>query len=157
MMGRHELADEYICASDESKPVACNSSVSQNTRSYYHRPNSLHACRYALYKTRLGQTLHQRTCQECQENGPHSNTVSVALVPGTHVTVLPILADNYCFLIVDEATKTCLAVDPSGVHILPAHAFRVYILGSILCTSCKRLRMHSWPLVPQVSFHPWTC
>jgi hypothetical protein len=40
--------------------------------------------------------------------------------------VVPILADNYAYLIVDEATKTCLAVDPSGVF-----PFLIASFGSI--------------------------
>ena len=67
---------------------------------------------YAVYKTRVGHALHQRTCAECTK--PHSLLVSVQLVPNVHVVVVPMLHDNYAFLIVDESSRCCLAVDPAG-------------------------------------------
>ena len=103
--------------------------------------------RYAIYKTSVGGAIHQRACKENAE--PHSKITSVPLVDGVscmlrlangktrqltaaphahfdrqqvHVVVVPILADNYCYLLVDEATSTCLAVDPSGadrIHLPP--------------------------------------
>ena len=90
--------------------------------------------RYAVYKTRVGLALHQRTCAECTR--PHSESISVPILANVHITVVPILHDNYgpfflgtnhifvrnskltethsAYLIVDEQSRTCLAVDPAG-------------------------------------------
>jgi hypothetical protein len=87
--------------------------------------------RYAVYKTRVGLALHQRTCAECTR--PHSESISVPILANVHVTVVPMLHDNYgpsygfyfkhgieskallsAYLIVDEQSRTCLAVDPAG-------------------------------------------
>jgi hypothetical protein len=51
--------------------------------------------RYAVYKTRVGLALHQRTCAECTR--PHSESVSIPILPDVHITIVPILHDNYGF------------------------------------------------------------
>jgi hypothetical protein len=87
---------------------------------------------YAVYKTRVGLALHQRTCAECTR--PHSESVAIPILPDVHITIVPILHDNYgllslalilihrnvlipnraAYLIVDGKSRTCLAVDPAG-------------------------------------------
>ena len=91
---------------------------------------------YALYKTQLGKTLlHDKTCADCANQPPHSSPIMVPLVPGYHVSVLPILHDNYSYLIVDEASHTCLAVDPADARaVAKAIASENLALSGILTT-----------------------
>jgi len=51
------------------------------------------------------------------------------------VIIVPVLSDNYSYLIVDDATKEALAVDPAEAHIVIARAKQegVTITG-VLCT-----------------------
>jgi hypothetical protein len=39
----------------------------------------------------------------------HPLQIMVPLVPGYHISIVPILYDNYSYLIVDEASRTCVA------------------------------------------------
>eukprot|EP00960_Hanusia_phi_P071351 767531-Hanusia_phi.AAC.1 len=60
----------------------------------------------------------------------------IPIMPGCHVTIVPILHDNYCFLIVDEESKTCLAVDPADADVaLTAIKLEGLTLSGILTTS----------------------
>mmetsp|Transcript_45722 Transcript_45722/g.109027 ORF Transcript_45722/g.109027 Transcript_45722/m.109027 type:complete len:360 (+) Transcript_45722:181-1260(+) len=90
---------------------------------------------YGLYKTKIGQSFHERTCAETRDGPPHSSSILVPIVPGCHVTIVPILHDNYAFLIVDEDSCTCLAVDPADCDsVLAAIDKERLSLAGVLCT-----------------------
>jgi len=85
----------------------------------------------------------------------------VPLVPGYHISIVPILYDNYrqlflksllpsdstfslddySYLIVDEASRTCLAVDPADANLF---IFAIFFLFRYLQLPDRR---HSFPHV----------
>jgi len=90
---------------------------------------------YGIYKTRLGSAMHQQTCAEFANKEPHSKTIRIPLIPGYHVSIVSILHDNFCYLIADENSKTCLAVDPADAeHVLRAVQAEGLTLTGVLTT-----------------------
>ena len=90
-------------------------------------------CRYYLYTTRLGYRLHLRRLSR-RRHTAHSITQPLTLSgkysgqsTGSYhphyaveftVIPLPILGDNYCYVIVDDASKVAVAIDAADPEAL---------------------------------------
>lgn len=68
--------------------------------------------RYFLYsRTRLGYILHLLQLRQ-KPSSKHSVTQPIVL-PGVTIIPLPILTDNYAYLVVDTVSNVAIVVDPS--------------------------------------------
>jgi len=70
--------------------------------------------RYLIYLTPLGAWLHGKTIRPDAE--PHSEPPAPAQLSTCCVSVIPILENNYAYLLVDRATQRAAVVDPADAQ-----------------------------------------
>ena len=77
---------------------------------------------YWLYvHTPLGMWLHNRELSKSRKAGPHSRITAAALQTRAYaVELVPMLEDNYCYLIIDSTTSEVAAVDPADAEAVLA-------------------------------------
>ncbi|OCT61027.1 probable hydrolase PNKD [Xenopus laevis] len=92
---------------------------------------------YSLYtKTRLGYLFYKRQLKKARERYPHGHSSTQAIVfSGVKVVPIPVLSDNYSYLIIDTTSSLAAVVDPSDPLAVQAHLEREGVtLEAILCT-----------------------
>ncbi|KAE8581316.1 hypothetical protein XENTR_v10024744 [Xenopus tropicalis] len=92
---------------------------------------------YSLYtKTRLGYLFYKRQLKKARERYPHGHSSAQAFVfSGVKVVPIPVLSDNYSYLIIDTASSLAAVVDPSDPLTVQAYLEREGVtLEAILCT-----------------------
>mmetsp|Transcript_16779 Transcript_16779/g.28322 ORF Transcript_16779/g.28322 Transcript_16779/m.28322 type:complete len:540 (+) Transcript_16779:297-1916(+) len=75
---------------------------------------------YTIYVfTPLGRWIHLRMVRSRRKNHtpPHTVNIQPTALSTCDVVPVPILTDNYGYLIVDHATKQCAAVDPADPEL----------------------------------------
>ncbi|XP_069840901.1 probable hydrolase PNKD isoform X2 [Dendropsophus ebraccatus] len=70
---------------------------------------------YGLYtRTRLGYLFYKRQLRKARERYPQGHSSTQAIVfSGVKVVPIPVLSDNYSYLVVDTTSNLAVAVDPS--------------------------------------------
>ncbi|XP_078259386.1 putative hydrolase PNKD isoform X4 [Rhinoraja longicauda] len=78
--------------------------------------------RYSLYaKTRLGYIFHKKLLKRTRELYPTGHSiVCPMIIDGLKILPVPILSDNYSYLIVDVASNLAVAIDPADPDIIQA-------------------------------------
>ncbi|KAM4626524.1 putative hydrolase PNKD [Discoglossus pictus] len=92
---------------------------------------------YSLYtKTKLGYMFYKRQLKKARERYPHGHSSTQAIVfSGVKVLPIPVLSDNYSYLIIDTTSNLGVAVDPSDPVAVQACLEREGVtLEAILCT-----------------------
>ncbi|KAM4697499.1 putative thioesterase PNKD [Rhinophrynus dorsalis] len=92
---------------------------------------------YSLYtKTKLGYLFYKRQLKKARERYPHGHSSTQAIVfRGVKVVPIPVLSDNYSYLVIDTASSLAVAVDPSDPLAVQAYLDREGVtLEAILCT-----------------------
>lgn len=93
---------------------------------------------YLVYLTRVGAWLHARNLP-APNAAPHSAAGSPAVLSTASVHVVPILDNNYAYVLVDAATRTAAVVDPAD----PAPVLRaVRAVGATLTHILTTHRHH---------------
>ncbi|XP_069792085.1 probable hydrolase PNKD isoform X2 [Narcine bancroftii] len=77
---------------------------------------------YSLYtKTRLGYIFHKKQLKRTREHYPSGHSVVCPrIINGVKILPVPILSDNYSYLIVDVASNLAVAIDPADPEIIQA-------------------------------------
>ncbi|XP_078259384.1 putative hydrolase PNKD isoform X2 [Rhinoraja longicauda] len=77
---------------------------------------------YSLYaKTRLGYIFHKKLLKRTRELYPTGHSiVCPMIIDGLKILPVPILSDNYSYLIVDVASNLAVAIDPADPDIIQA-------------------------------------
>ncbi|XP_072301271.1 probable hydrolase PNKD [Eucyclogobius newberryi] len=92
---------------------------------------------YTLYtKTRLGYMFYKRQMRRARENYPsgHSSTQPMEF-NGIKIIPIPVLSDNYSYLIIDTASSLAVVVDPADPQSVQAALEEEgVLLEAILCT-----------------------
>ncbi|XP_030638371.1 putative hydrolase PNKD [Chanos chanos] len=98
---------------------------------------SLFKIAYALYtRTKLGYMFHKRQMRKARERYPtgHSKTQSTSL-NGIKIIPVPILSDNYSYVVIDTASNLAVVVDPADPQAVQACLEEEGVtLEAILCT-----------------------
>ncbi|XP_018408067.1 PREDICTED: probable hydrolase PNKD isoform X2 [Nanorana parkeri] len=92
---------------------------------------------YGLYtRTRLGYWFYKRQLKKARERFPHGHSSTQAIVfSGVKVVPIPVLSDNYSYLVIDTTSSQAVAVDPSDPVAVQAYLDREGVtLEAILCT-----------------------
>uniref|UniRef100_A0A8B9SQY5 Metallo-beta-lactamase domain-containing protein n=1 Tax=Anas platyrhynchos TaxID=8839 RepID=A0A8B9SQY5_ANAPL len=92
---------------------------------------------YRLYaRTRLGFLFHQRQVKKARERFPHGHSVTQPLVfRGMKIVPIPVLDNNYSYLVIDTGSRRAAVVDPSDpVAVQAAIEEEGVTLEAILCT-----------------------
>ncbi|XP_073490484.1 probable hydrolase PNKD [Aquarana catesbeiana] len=92
---------------------------------------------YGLYtRTRLGYWFYKRQLKKARERYPHGHSSTQAIVfSGVKVVPIPVLSDNYSYLVIDTTSSQAVAVDPSDPVAVQAYLDREGVnLEAILCT-----------------------
>ncbi|XP_078259385.1 putative hydrolase PNKD isoform X3 [Rhinoraja longicauda] len=78
--------------------------------------------KYSLYaKTRLGYIFHKKLLKRTRELYPTGHSiVCPMIIDGLKILPVPILSDNYSYLIVDVASNLAVAIDPADPDIIQA-------------------------------------
>uniref|UniRef100_A0A8B9DBF1 PNKD metallo-beta-lactamase domain containing n=1 Tax=Anser cygnoides TaxID=8845 RepID=A0A8B9DBF1_ANSCY len=73
------------------------------------------APRYSLYaRTRLGFLFYKRQVKKARERFPHGHSVSRPLgFRGVKIVPIPVLSNNYSYLVIDTGSSRAAVVDPS--------------------------------------------
>uniref|UniRef100_A0A8B9IF81 PNKD metallo-beta-lactamase domain containing n=1 Tax=Anser cygnoides TaxID=8845 RepID=A0A8B9IF81_ANSCY len=71
--------------------------------------------RYSLYaRTRLGFLFYKRQVKKARERFPHGHSVSRPLgFRGVKIVPIPVLSNNYSYLVIDTGSSRAAVVDPS--------------------------------------------
>uniref|UniRef100_A0A8C3BA26 PNKD metallo-beta-lactamase domain containing n=1 Tax=Cairina moschata TaxID=8855 RepID=A0A8C3BA26_CAIMO len=71
--------------------------------------------RYSLYaRTRLGFLFYQRQVKKARERFPHGHSVAQPLgFRGVKIVPIPVLSNNYSYLVIDTGSSRAAVVDPS--------------------------------------------
>ncbi|XP_068429294.1 probable hydrolase PNKD [Clinocottus analis] len=92
---------------------------------------------YTLYtKTRLGYMYYKRQMRKARENYPagHSTTQPME-INGIKIIPIPVLSDNYSYLVIDTASSVAVVVDPADPQTVQAALEEEGVtLEAILCT-----------------------
>ncbi|XP_068543294.1 probable hydrolase PNKD isoform X2 [Anas acuta] len=92
---------------------------------------------YRLYaRTRLGFLFHQWQVKKARERFPHGHSVTQPLVfRGMKIVPIPVLANNYSYLVIDTGSRRAAVVDPSDpVAVQAVIEEEGVTLEAILCT-----------------------
>ncbi|XP_068102172.1 probable hydrolase PNKD [Hyperolius riggenbachi] len=92
---------------------------------------------YSLYtRTRLGYLFYKRQLKKARDRFPHGHSATQAIVfSGVKVVPIPVLSDNYSYLVIDTTCSLAVAVDPSDPAAVQAYLEREgATLEAILCT-----------------------
>ncbi|XP_063072930.1 probable hydrolase PNKD [Engraulis encrasicolus] len=92
---------------------------------------------YSLYtKTKLGYMFYKRQMRKAREQYPggHSRT-QPTIMNGVKIIPIPVLHDNYSYLIIDTSSKLAVVVDPADPQAVQACVEEEGVtLEGILCT-----------------------
>ncbi|KAJ1184147.1 hypothetical protein NDU88_000957, partial [Pleurodeles waltl] len=92
---------------------------------------------YNLYsRTQLGYLFHRRQMRRARQKYPHGHSVAHPMVfSGVKVVPIPVLSDNYSYLVIDTDSSLAVAVDPSDPVAVQASLEEEGVtLEAILCT-----------------------
>ncbi|XP_044160170.1 probable hydrolase PNKD [Bufo gargarizans] len=92
---------------------------------------------YGLYtRTRLGYLFYKRQLKKARERYPQGHSSTQAIVfSGVKVVPIPVLSDNYSYLVIDTTSNLAVAVDPSDPIAVQNYLEREGVmLEAILCT-----------------------
>uniref|UniRef100_A0A672M7R0 Probable hydrolase PNKD n=1 Tax=Sinocyclocheilus grahami TaxID=75366 RepID=A0A672M7R0_SINGR len=94
-------------------------------------------CRYSLYtRTKLGYIFHKRQMRKARERYPagHSRT-QPTIINGIKIIPVPILSDNYSYVVIDTASNMAVVVDPADPQPVQACLEEEGVaLQAVLCT-----------------------
>ncbi|NXD63716.1 PNKD hydrolase, partial [Eolophus roseicapillus] len=92
---------------------------------------------YSLYtRTRLGYLFYQRQVRKARERYPHGHSVSQpCCFPGVKILPIPVLSNNYSYLVIDTSSGCAAAIDPSDpLAVQAAIEKEGVMLEAIFCT-----------------------
>ncbi|XP_015724555.1 probable hydrolase PNKD isoform X1 [Coturnix japonica] len=92
---------------------------------------------YSLYaRTRLGFLFYKRQVKKARERFPHGHSVSQPLgFRGVKIVPIPVLSNNYSYLVIDTDSGHAAVVDPSDpLAVQAAIEEEGVMLEAILCT-----------------------
>ncbi|XP_072117128.1 probable hydrolase PNKD isoform X3 [Mobula birostris] len=77
---------------------------------------------YSLYtKTRLGYIFHKKQLKRTREHYPTGHSIVCPMnINGVKILPVPVLSDNYSYLIIDVASNLAVAIDPADPEIIQA-------------------------------------
>ena len=73
---------------------------------------------YLIYMSAIGRWLHLRLVRSVREarRQPHSRGIRPSVLSTCSILPIPFLNDNYCYLLVDHATREAAAIDPADPY-----------------------------------------
>ncbi|NWW24613.1 PNKD hydrolase, partial [Falcunculus frontatus] len=92
---------------------------------------------YSLYaRTRLGYLFYQRQVKKARERYPHGHSVPQPYCfPGVKILPIPVLSNNYSYLVIDTGSGQAAVIDPSDpLAVQAAIEEEEVILEAIFCT-----------------------
>ncbi|XP_075009060.1 putative thioesterase PNKD isoform X1 [Calonectris borealis] len=92
---------------------------------------------YSLYaRTRLGYLFYQRQVKKARERYPHGHSApQPCCFPGVKILPIPVLSNNYSYLVIDTASSRAAVVDPSDpLAVQAAIEEEEVMLEAIFCT-----------------------
>ncbi|XP_066046271.1 probable hydrolase PNKD isoform X2 [Chamaea fasciata] len=92
---------------------------------------------YSLYaRTRLGYLFYQRQVKKARERYPHGHSVpQPCCFPGVKILPIPVLSNNYSYLVIDTGSSQAAVIDPSDpLAVQAAIEEEGVILEAIFCT-----------------------
>ncbi|NXG03163.1 PNKD hydrolase, partial [Sakesphorus luctuosus] len=92
---------------------------------------------YSLYaRTRLGYLFYQRQVKKARERYPHGHSVpQPCCLPGVKILPIPVLSNNYSYLVIDTGSSRAAVVDPSDpLAVQAAIEEEGVMLEAIFCT-----------------------
>ncbi|KFV19032.1 putative hydrolase PNKD, partial [Tauraco erythrolophus] len=92
---------------------------------------------YSLYaRTRLGYLFYQRQVKKARERYPHGHSVpQPCLFPGVKILPIPVLSNNYSYLVIDTGSGQAAVIDPSDpLAVQAAIEEEGVMLEAIFCT-----------------------
>ncbi|KYO29644.1 ciliogenesis-associated TTC17-interacting protein isoform A [Alligator mississippiensis] len=92
---------------------------------------------YTLYAhTRLGYLFYKRQVRKARERYPHGHSVPQPVAfPGVKILPVPVLANNYSYLVIDTGSRCAAVVDPADPRAVQAAIEQEGVtLDAILCT-----------------------
>ncbi|KAJ7405239.1 putative hydrolase PNKD [Willisornis vidua] len=92
---------------------------------------------YSLYAhTRLGYLFYQRQVKKARERYPHGHSVpQPCCFPGVKILPIPVLSNNYSYLVIDTGSSRAAVVDPSDpLAVQAAIEEEGVMLEAIFCT-----------------------
>ncbi|KFP03326.1 putative hydrolase PNKD, partial [Calypte anna] len=109
---------------------------------------------YSLYaRTRLGYLFYQRQVKKARERYPHGHSVPEPChFPGVKILPIPVLSNNYSYLVIDTDSGQAAVVDPSDpLAVQAAIEEEGVMLEAIFCTH------KHWNLQPYPTWGAGTC
>ncbi|KFO55059.1 putative hydrolase PNKD, partial [Corvus brachyrhynchos] len=92
---------------------------------------------YSLYaRTRLGYLFYQRQVKKARERYPHGHSVPQPYCfPGVKILPIPVLSNNYSYLVIDTGSGQPAVIDPSDpLAVQAAIEEEGVMLEAIFCT-----------------------
>ncbi|KFQ26205.1 putative hydrolase PNKD, partial [Mesitornis unicolor] len=92
---------------------------------------------YSLYaRTRLGYLFYQRQVKKARERYPHGHSAPQPLhFPGVKILPIPVLSNNYSYLVIDTGSGRAAVIDPSDpLAVEAAIEEEGVMLEAIFCT-----------------------
>ncbi|NWH88376.1 PNKD hydrolase, partial [Aegithalos caudatus] len=92
---------------------------------------------YSLYaRTRLGYLFYQRQVKKARERYPQGHSVSQPYCfPGVKILPIPVLSNNYSYLVIDTGSSQAAVIDPSDpLAVQAAIEEEGVMLEAIFCT-----------------------
>ncbi|KAM7152903.1 putative thioesterase PNKD isoform 1-T1 [Macrochelys suwanniensis] len=92
---------------------------------------------YSLYaRTRLGYLFYRRQMKKARERYPHGHSIpQPVMFSGVKILPIPVLSNNYSYLVIDTRSNSAAAVDPSDPLAVQAAIEQEGVtLEAILCT-----------------------
>ncbi|XP_034740546.1 probable hydrolase PNKD [Etheostoma cragini] len=92
---------------------------------------------YTLYtRTRLGYMFYKRQMRKARENFPAGHSTAQAMeFNGIKIIPIPVLSDNYSYLVIDTASSVAVVVDPADPQTVQEVLKEEGVtLEAILCT-----------------------
>ncbi|KAM7097301.1 putative hydrolase PNKD isoform 3-T3 [Ciconia maguari] len=92
---------------------------------------------YSLYaRTRLGYLFYQRQVKKARERYPHGHSVpQPCRFPGVKILPIPVLSNNYSYLVIDTGSSQAAVIDPSDpLAVQAAIEEEGVMLEAIFCT-----------------------
>ncbi|KAM6070626.1 putative hydrolase PNKD [Chlamydotis macqueenii] len=92
---------------------------------------------YSLYaRTRLGYLFYQRQVRKAREQYPHGHSAPQSCCfPGVKILPIPVLSNNYSYLVIDTGSSRAAVVDPSDpLAVQAAIEEEEVMLDAIFCT-----------------------
>ncbi|XP_036370401.1 probable hydrolase PNKD [Octopus sinensis] len=124
--------------SDDISSKSSSSSSGSNT-SIYLDSLLLYLSRYFLYtKTRIGYFYHRREITKYAQEHPdgHSKCHATEFM-GLMIIPVPMLKDNYAYIIIETQNRTTVVVDPGDAHAVQAALKKADVVPSAVLTTHK--------------------